>query len=124
RQERGARGRGQRQEVGGVAAGAAAGGGGLGGRTPARHDMHTPEYIGKYRVDGVLGQGGMGTVYRAFDPAIHRQVAIKTVNKRVLDPVNLQYALMRFRHEAQAVGRLTPPRIPAIYDYGEESHIS
>ena len=79
------------------------------------------EYVGKYRVEGVLGQGGMGTVYRAFDSSIHRQVAIKTVNKGALDPVNLQYALMRFRHEAQAVGRLTHPRIAAIYDYGEDT---
>ena len=86
--------------------------------------MPKPEYIGKYRVEGVLGQGGMGTVYRAFDPAIHRQVAIKTVNKGTLDPINLQYALMRFRHEAQAVGRLTHPRIAAIYDYGEDSEIA
>ena len=86
--------------------------------------MPSPEYIGKYRVDGVLGQGGMGTVFRAFDPAIHRQVAIKTVNKATLDPVNLQYALMRFRHEAQAVGRLTHPRIAAIYDYGEDKDLA
>ncbi|HZM48238.1 MAG TPA: protein kinase [Burkholderiales bacterium] len=86
--------------------------------------MPLPEYIGKYRVEGVLGQGGMGTVYRAFDPAIHRQVAIKTVNKGTLDPINLQYALMRFRHEAQAVGRLTHPRIAAIYDYGEDPDIA
>jgi serine/threonine-protein kinase len=83
-----------------------------------------PPYVGKYRVEGVLGQGGMGTVYRAFDPAIHRQVAIKTVNKGALDPVNLQYALTRFRHEAQAVGRLTHPRIAAIYDYGEDKEIA
>src|SRR5262245_23008943 len=86
--------------------------------------MPAPLFIGKYRIEGVLGQGGMGTVYRGFDEAIHRQVAIKTVNKNVLDPVNLQYALMRFRHEAQAVGRLTHPRIAAIYDYGEDPDIA
>src|ERR1700740_2092836 len=86
--------------------------------------LRSPEYIGKYRVDGVLGQGGMGTVFRAFDSAIDRQVAIKTITKSALDPVNLQYALMRFRHEAKAVGRLTPPRIAAIYDYGEDAEIA
>ena len=86
--------------------------------------MSHPPSIGKYRVDGVLGQGGMGTVYRAFDTAIHRQVAIKTVNKAMLDPIDLQYALTRFRHEAQAVGRLTHPRIAAIYDYGEDIEIA
>ena len=86
--------------------------------------MSSPTSIGKYRVDGVLGQGGMGTVYRAFDEAIHRPVAIKTINKALLDPIDLQYALTRFRHEAQAVGRLTHPRIAAIYDYGEDAEIA
>ncbi|MBI1965449.1 MAG: protein kinase [Betaproteobacteria bacterium] len=82
--------------------------------------MDNPAAIGKYRIQGTLGQGGMGTVYKAFDPAIHRQVAIKTIIKSSLDPADLQYALTRFRHEAQAVGRLTHPRIAAIYDYGED----
>ncbi|HEX9641143.1 MAG TPA: serine/threonine protein kinase, partial [Candidatus Krumholzibacteria bacterium] len=82
--------------------------------------MDVPNTIGKYQVQGVLGQGGMGTVYRAFDPAIQRGVAIKTVVKSALDPADLQYALSRFRHEAQAVGRLNHSRIAAIYDYGEE----
>lgn len=82
--------------------------------------MTDPVAIGKYQIQGVLGQGGMGIVYRAFDPAIHRPVAVKTITKSALDPSDLQYALTRFRHEAQAVGRLTHPRIAAIYDYGED----
>jgi len=86
--------------------------------------METPSTIGKYQIQGVLGQGGMGIVYRAFDPAIHRPVAIKTIVKSALDPADLQYALTRFRHEAQAVGRLTHPRITAIYDYGEDMEIA
>lgn len=86
--------------------------------------METPDNIGKYEIQGVLGQGGMGTVYRAFDPAIRRQVAIKTIVKSALDPADLQYVLTRFRHEAQAVGRLTHPRITAIYDYGEQADIA
>jgi response regulator RpfG family c-di-GMP phosphodiesterase/tRNA A-37 threonylcarbamoyl transferase component Bud32 len=86
--------------------------------------MTEPTAIGKYQIEGVLGQGGMGIVYRGFDPAIQRPVAIKTVTKSALDPADLQYALTRFRHEAQAVGRLTHPRITAIYDYGEEVDIA
>jgi serine/threonine-protein kinase len=66
----------------------------------------------------------MGVVYRAFDPAIHRPVAIKTIIKSAMDPSELQYALTRFRHEAQAVGRLTHPRIVQIYDYGEEMDLA
>lgn len=83
-----------------------------------------PKNIGKYEVQGVLGRGGMGIVYKAFDPAIHRQVAIKTITKSMMDPSELQYAIARFRHEAQAVGRLTHPRITAIFDYGEDEDIA
>jgi len=86
--------------------------------------MNLPTTIGKFQVQGILGQGGMGTVYRAFDPAIQRAVAIKTVVKSALDPADLHYALTRFRHEAQAVGRLNHSRIAAIYDYGEEPDIA
>ena len=83
-----------------------------------------PQKIGKYEIQGVLGRGGMGIVYKAFDPAIHRQVAIKTITKSAMDPSELQYAIARFRHEAQAVGRLTHPRIAAIYDYGEDENLA
>jgi serine/threonine-protein kinase len=86
--------------------------------------MNTPATIGKYQVQDVLGQGGMGVVYRAFDPAIERTVAIKTIVKSSLDPADLQYVLTRFRHEARAVGRLTHPRIAAIYDYGEDEDLA
>ncbi len=83
-----------------------------------------PQTIGKYEVQGILGRGGMGVVYKAFDPAIQRQVAIKTITKSAVDPTELQYAIARFRHEAQAVGRLTHPRIAVIFDYGENEDIA
>ncbi|MGH8700546.1 MAG: protein kinase domain-containing protein [Burkholderiales bacterium] len=86
--------------------------------------MNNLATIGKYQVQDVLGQGGMGIVYRAFDPAIQRLVAIKTITKSTLDPADLQYVLTRFRHEAQAVGRLTHSRIAAIYDYGEDMDLA
>jgi serine/threonine-protein kinase len=86
--------------------------------------MNAPAHIGKYQVQDVLGQGGMGVVYRAFDPAIERTVAIKVITKSSLDSSDLQYVLTRFRHEARAVGRLTHPRIAAIYDYGEDDDLA
>jgi serine/threonine protein kinase len=86
--------------------------------------MTNPSHIGKYEIQGILGRGGMGVVYRGFDPAIQRPVAIKTIVKSAMDPTDLQYALTRFRHEAQAVGRLTHPRIAGIYDYGEDDELA
>ena len=86
--------------------------------------MNAPATIGKYQIQDVLGQGGMGIVYRAFDPAIERTVAIKTITKSALDPADLHYVLTRFRHEARAVGRLTHPRITAICDYGENDDLA
>jgi serine/threonine-protein kinase len=86
--------------------------------------MDIPDKIGKYDIQGILGKGGMGVVYKAFDPAIQRNVAIKTISKSALAPSELEYALTRFRHEAQAVGRLTHSRIAAIYDYGEDADLA
>jgi eukaryotic-like serine/threonine-protein kinase len=83
-----------------------------------------PAKIGKYEIQGVLGRGGMGSVYKGFDPAISRAVAIKTIAKSSLDEGELQHLLARFRHEAQAVGRLAHPRIVQIYDYGEDDELA
>ena len=81
--------------------------------------MQIPEKIGKYDVQGILGKGASGMVYRGFDPGIKRPVALKVIAKDSLDPGDLEYVLSRFRHEAEAVGRLTHPRIAAIYEYIE-----
>ena len=83
-----------------------------------------PKSIGKYEIQGILGQGGMGVVYRGYDQAIARSVAIKAISKAILVGDELAQVLARFRHEAQAVGRLTHPRIVQIYDYGEDEHVA
>ena len=83
--------------------------------------MTLPLVIGKYEVHGVLGEGGMGVVYKGFDRAIARNVAIKAIAKAKLKPEEVKEVMGRFRHEAQAVGRLTHPRIIQIYDYGEDA---
>ncbi len=82
--------------------------------------MTHPAKIGKYEIQGVLGKGGMGTVYKGWDTAISRSVAIKAITKASLDAGELKQVMNRFRHEAQAVGRLVHPRIVQIYDYGED----
>ncbi len=80
--------------------------------------------IGKYDVQDVLGKGGMGSVYRGFDPVISRQVAIKAISKASVGADDLKHIMQRFRHEAQAVGRLVHPRIVQIYDYGEDDAVA
>jgi eukaryotic-like serine/threonine-protein kinase len=86
--------------------------------------MAEPQKIGKYEIQDVLGKGGMGNVYRGFDPAISRAVAIKAIAKTSLGEEELKHIMQRFRHEAQAVGRLVHPRIVQIYDYGEDDGVA
>src|SRR5712691_7879051 len=82
--------------------------------------MTHPVKIGKYEIQDVLGKGGMGIVYKGWDSAISRSVAIKAISKASLDAGELKQVMNRFQHEAQAVGRLVHPRIVQIYDYGED----
>ncbi|HUH92477.1 MAG TPA: serine/threonine-protein kinase [Casimicrobiaceae bacterium] len=79
-----------------------------------------PEKIGKYRIDGVLGKGAMGVVYKAFDPGIERVVAVKTVRKDLVDPDVAAQVMARFQNEAKAAGRLLHPNIVSVYEYGED----
>lgn len=82
--------------------------------------MAEPKMIGKYLIQGHLGTGGMGVVYKGWDPAIARAVAIKGINKSSLPDGEAEFVIRRFRQEAQAVGRLVHPRIVQIYDYLED----
>jgi serine/threonine-protein kinase len=77
------------------------------------------ERIGKYRIDGVLGTGAMGVVYKAYDANIARTVALKTIRRELLDGLQESEIVARFRNEAQASGRLVHPNIVAVYDFGE-----
>jgi eukaryotic-like serine/threonine-protein kinase len=73
--------------------------------------------IGKYEVVDVLGRGGMGLVYRAFDHQLNREVAIKTVTEGFTgDPEMLQ----RFYREAAKTGALKHPNIVIVHDLGEQ----
>ena len=73
-------------------------------------------HIGKYRLEGELGHGAMGVVYKAFDTVVERTVAIKTVRLDVDQPEELIY---RLRREAKSVGQLEHPNIVTLYDAGE-----
>jgi serine/threonine-protein kinase len=72
----------------------------------------TGKTVGKYRILGCLGSGGTGTVYRAFDETLEREVAIKVLNKGQTDPKILK----RFRAEATTLAKLNHPAIATIYE--------
>jgi hypothetical protein len=69
----------------------------------------------KYRIEQLLGRGGMGAVYRARDVRLDRLVALKVVRADLLGD---QDARQRFRREAQIVARLQHPGIVSVFDYG------
>src|SRR6186997_3685833 len=72
---------------------------------------------GRYRLDAVVGAGGMSTVYRAFDTVLERQVAIKLMHRDIAaHPDQLE----RFRREARAVAQLNHPHIVGVIDAGED----
>jgi serine/threonine-protein kinase len=87
--------------------------------------MSEPARLGKYEIVETLGKGAMGVVYRAFDPDIHRTVAIKTIRKELVDD-DERAAMMfaRFRNEARAAGRLSHPGIVAVHDYGDTGELT
>jgi len=71
--------------------------------------------MGPYRIEGIVGEGGMGAVYRAFDSRLSRDVAVKILPSAVAgDPERLR----RFEQEARAAGTLNHPNILTIYDVG------
>lgn len=86
--------------------------------------MNAPRRLGKYEILGVLGKGGMGTVYKAHDPAIDRTVALKTIRRELMDGGSGESMVERFRNEARAAGRLNHPGIVAIYDFGEDADVA
>ena len=87
----------------------------------SRHDHHAapedmPESIGRYEIIGVLGYGGMGTVFSARDPDLGRLVALKLLPRGwERDPSRYE----QFRREAQLLAQLTHPNIAVLYSLEE-----
>src|SRR5688572_10080678 len=75
-----------------------------------------PPVLGRYRIDTVLGSGGMGIVYRAYDPQLARPVAIKVVRRAGEDTAGRA----RLVREAQALARLSHPNVCHVYDVGTQ----
>src|SRR6188508_1754172 len=75
--------------------------------------------LGPYEIDSLIGAGGMGQVYRARDPRLGRNVAIKTVTAGAPDPGLVR----RFETEARAAGALDHPNLLVVYDVGREGGV-
>jgi serine/threonine-protein kinase len=82
--------------------------------------MQLPKQIGRYEVRGQVGEGGMARVLEAWDPVLHRRLAIKLVDKGRLERTVAPDAMRRFKREAQAAARLTHPNVVQVYEYGED----
>ncbi|HAH45037.1 MAG TPA: hypothetical protein DCM07_09325, partial [Planctomycetaceae bacterium] len=77
--------------------------------------------LGKYTITGLLGQGGMGVVYKAHDSTIERDVAIKLLPAELASD---KMMLDRFLAEAKAAGRLTHPHVVSIHEIGQEGDVN
>jgi serine/threonine protein kinase len=79
----------------------------------------TGQTIDRYQINESLGQGGMATVYRAYDTRLEREVAIKLIRTEIFGQTLLEQVLKRFEREARALAKLDHPNIVHVYDYGE-----
>ena len=77
------------------------------------------KHIDRYNIIDLLGQGGMATVYRAYDTRLEREVALKVIRHEAFPPDVLQNELKRFEREAKSLARLSHPNIVKVLDYGE-----
>lgn len=73
---------------------------------------------GRYQLRDLLGEGGMASVYLAYDSSLDRQVAIKTLHTELAREQSFRE---RFRREAQAVAKLSHPNIVSVFDTGEDT---
>ena len=74
----------------------------------------TGSTLGRYQIVAPLGQGGMATVYKAFQPALDRYVALKVLRSGIVDDPEQRE---RFDREAKAIARLRHPSIVQVFDF-------
>lgn len=83
-----------------------------------------PKILGRYQVERLIGQGAMGRVLLAYDPVLHRSVAVKHLrNDLQLPPEVREGLLVRMRHEARAAARVMHPHLVTLHDMGEDDNL-
>jgi serine/threonine protein kinase len=75
---------------------------------------------GRYQIQSLIGQGGMASVYKAYDPNLHRAVAIKVIHAHLSN--NPEF-FRRFEEEATAVAHLRHPNIVQMYDFNHDGDL-
>ncbi len=75
---------------------------------------------GRYRVRELIAHGGMGSVYRAVDTRLEREVALKVMREDLARDATF---VQRFRHEARAAARLSHPHVVGVYDQGDDNGV-
>lgn len=79
------------------------------------------QMLGPYRIIDQIGQGGMATVYKAYQPSMDRYVAIKVLPSQLAE--SKEFAT-RFQQEARIIARLEHPHILPVFDYGEDNGVA
>jgi serine/threonine protein kinase len=86
------------------------------GGAPPGSNPKLPRQIGRFQIRERLGAGAFGTVYRAFDPQLEREVALKVPHPSTLEKPGI---LKRFLHEARSAAQLRHPHIVPVHELGQ-----
>ena len=84
-------------------------------RRPLLGELAIGSQVGRYRILGLIGRGGMGEVYAAYHPDLERRIALKIVDESGPDSAERRTRLLR---EARAIARLSHPNVVTVYDAG------
>ena len=79
-------------------------------------NLQPGQMLGNYRIINQVGQGGMATVYKAYQPSMDRHVAVKVLPSQLAESKEF---VARFQQEARTIARLEHPHILPVFDYGE-----
>lgn len=89
----------------------------------APHKIQNVNRIGRYEIDSKAGEGTSGVVYRAFDPALDRDVAVKLARHDSLDDAAIAHVADSFGHEARIAGKFAHENIVTIYDVVNDGRV-
>lgn len=84
----------------------------------------SPLFAGRYQIKALLGEGGYGTVYRAFDTQLGEDVALKVLRREIIEgpsPPGAPSVLDRFRNEVRLARRVTHPNVARMFDVRAEA---